>query len=82
MREGNPVALAAIDEVFDTVDATWRGLGVIPGSGYAIREEFEDFDAVKRFHPEVEPTQNPKGCRCGDAVSYTHLDVYKRQGIR
>ena len=38
MREGNPVALAAIDEVFDTVDATWRGLGVIPGSGYAIRE--------------------------------------------
>ena len=33
MREGNPVALAAIDEVFDTVDATWRGLGVIPGSG-------------------------------------------------
>ena len=29
MREGNPVALAAIDEVFDTVDATWRGLGVI-----------------------------------------------------
>lgn len=68
MREGNPVALAAIDEVFDTVDATWRGLGVIPGSGYAIREEFEDFDAVKRFHPEVEPTQNPKGCRCGDVL--------------
>ena len=68
MREGNPVALAAIDEVFDTVDATWRGLGVIPGSGYAIREEFEAFDAVKRFHPEVEPTQNPKGCRCGDVL--------------
>lgn len=68
MREGNPVALAAIDEMFDTVDATWRGLGVIPGSGYAIREEFEDFDAVKRFHPEVEPTQNPKGCRCGDVL--------------
>lgn len=68
MREGNPVALAAIDEVFDTVDATWRGLGVIPGSGYAIREEFEQFDAVKRFHPVVEQTQNPKGCRCGDVL--------------
>ena len=67
MREGNPVALAAIDEVFDTVDATWRGLGVIPGSGYAIREEFEDFDAVKRFHPEVEPAES-KGCRCGDVL--------------
>lgn len=68
MREGNPVALAAIDEVFDTVDATWRGLGIIPGSGYAIRKEFEQFDAVKRFAPQVEPTQNPKGCRCGDVL--------------
>ena len=68
MREGNPVALAAIDEVFDVVDATWRGLGVIPDSGYAIRKEFEDFDAVKRFQPVVEPTQEPKGCRCGDVL--------------
>jgi hydrogenase expression/formation protein HypD len=68
MREGNPVALAAIDEVFDTVDATWRGLGVIEGSGYTIRKEFEQFDAVKRFEPQVEPTQDPKGCRCGDVL--------------
>ena len=66
--EGNPVAKAAIDEVFPTVDATWRGLGVIPGSGYAVREEFADFDAVRRFEPEVEPTQEPKGCRCGDVL--------------
>ena len=66
--EGNPVAKAAIDEVFHTVDATWRGLGVIPGSGYAVREEFADFDAVRRFEPEVEPTQEPKGCRCGDVL--------------
>ena len=40
MPEGNPVALAAIDEVFETCSATWRGLGEIPGSGYRIREEF------------------------------------------
>ena len=40
MPEGNPVALAAIDEVFETCAATWRGLGEIPGSGYRIREEF------------------------------------------
>ena len=68
MPEGNPVALAAIDEVFETVDATWRGLGVIPGSGYAIRPEYAQFDAVKRFEPDVEPTQEPKGCRCGDVL--------------
>lgn len=66
--EGNPVAVAAINEVFHTVDATWRGLGVIPGSGYAIRPEFAEFDAFQRFEPEVEPTQEPKGCRCGDVL--------------
>lgn len=68
MPEGNPVALAAIDEVFETCTATWRGLGDIPGSGYRIREEFADFDAVRRFEPGVEPTHDPKGCRCGDVL--------------
>ena len=68
MAEGNPVARAAIDEVFETCTATWRGLGEIPGSGYRVREEFAQFDAVKRFAPEVEATQEPHGCRCGDVL--------------
>ena len=68
MQEGNPVARAVIDEVFTTVDAQWRGLGVIHGSGYEIREQFAQYDALKRFNPELEPTQNPKGCRCGDVL--------------
>ncbi|NHM16775.1 hydrogenase formation protein HypD [Eggerthellaceae bacterium zg-887] len=68
MPQGNPVALAAIDEVFETVSATWRGLGEIPGSGYRIRPEFAAFDALERFSPVVEPTQEPKGCRCGDVL--------------
>lgn len=68
MPEGNPVALAAIGEVFETCTATWRGLGDIPGSGYRIRDEFADFDAVRRFEPDVEPTRDPKGCRCGDVL--------------
>ena len=68
MPQGNPVALAAIDEVFETCTATWRGLGDIPGSGYRIRGEFAQFDALKRFQPEIEPTINPKGCRCGDVL--------------
>lgn len=68
MPEGNPVALAAIDEVFEICTATWRGLGDIPGSGYRIRDEFANFDAVRRFEPDVEPTRDPKGCRCGDVL--------------
>lgn len=68
MPEGNPVALAAIDEVFEICTATWRGLGDIPGSGYRIRDEFANFDAVRRFEPDVELTRDPKGCRCGDVL--------------
>ena len=68
MPQGNPNAVAAIDEVFETCTATWRGLGDIPGSGYKLRDEYAAFDAVRRFAPEVEPTVDPKGCRCGDVL--------------
>ena len=27
-----------------------------------------EFDAFQRFEPAVEPTQEPKGCRCGDVL--------------
>lgn len=68
MSEGNPVALAAIDDVFETCTATWRGLGPIEGSGYRIREQYAQFDALRRFEPEIETTQDPRGCRCGDVL--------------
>lgn len=68
MPEGNPHAIAAIDEVFVTCASTWRGLGDIPGSGYRLRDEYADYDAVLRFQPTVEPTVEPKGCRCGDVL--------------
>ncbi len=68
MEEGNPTALAAIDEVFETVPAMWRGIGEIPGSGYRIRDEFAEYDAMRRFDPDVEATVEHKGCRCGDVL--------------
>lgn len=66
--EGNVVAQKIIDEVFDTCTATWRGLGPIPGSGYQLKPAFAEYDAVAKFKPEVELTQEPKGCRCGDVL--------------
>lgn len=66
--EGNPAAVAAINEVFEPCDATWRGLGLIEASGYALRQEYAAFDAVRKLKPQVEPTVEPKGCRCGDVL--------------
>lgn len=63
--EGNPRAMAVMEEVFATRDAEWRGLGQIPGSGLFFRREYEEFDAEKRFEiPEFHSEENP-GCSCG-----------------
>jgi len=65
-ERGNAKAVALMLEVFEESEAEWRGLGVIPGSGLAIREEFEAHDAGKHFAGlEVpEPVEN-SGCICG-----------------
>lgn len=67
-EDGNPVARQMVEQVFDPCDVTWRGLGPIPGSGLRIRPAFEAFDAAKRFDVPVEPTVEPRGCRCGDVL--------------
>jgi len=65
---GNPTARALIEEVFVPGDSEWRGIGVIPGTGLDIREEFADFDAAKRFDvTPPEPKEIP-GCQCGDVL--------------
>ena len=67
-REGNRRAQELLAEVFRPVDARWRGLGEIPSSGLALREEFGEFDATKRFLVKVAPAAEPPGCRCGEVL--------------
>ncbi len=63
--EGNLRAKQMVETVFEETDTEWRGLGVIAGSGLAIREEFVQFDAEKRFDIPLVPTKEPRGCSCG-----------------
>lgn len=65
--EGNRKALQAMDRVFEAVDAEWRGIGVIPGSGLALREEFREHDAGT-WPVEVPEPVRKSGCRCGDIL--------------
>jgi hydrogenase expression/formation protein HypD len=48
-REGNPTARRIINEVFEPCDRAWRGIGLIPMSGYRLREPYARFDAEARF---------------------------------
>ncbi len=66
--EGNPKARDIIYEVFESSDAEWRGLGVIPKSGLAIKEEYSPLNTEKQFEVEVEDTVEPKGCICGQIL--------------
>jgi len=66
--EGNVVAQRLMEQVFAPGDADWRGLGVIPGSGLALRPEYADADAALRFVVAVEPPLEPAGCRCGEVL--------------
>ncbi len=68
MADGNHTAMQLIDQVFESCDANWRGLGTIPNSGCQIKNEFATFDATKRFELQVEPTIEPKGCKCGEVL--------------
>jgi hydrogenase expression/formation protein HypD len=47
--EGNMHARRVMQEVFTVVDRNWRGIGRIPSSGFALKPEFAEFDAVRRF---------------------------------
>ena len=64
-RSGNPEALALMEKVFEPVDRSWRGFGVIPQSGLALRDAYARFDVLKRFDlPEIISEESP-GCISG-----------------
>jgi hydrogenase expression/formation protein HypD len=51
-NQGNMAAQAVVSDVFEVCDRAWRGIGVIPQSGYRLREKYAQFDAERRF-PDV-----------------------------
>ena len=66
--EGNTRAQAVMRQVFEVGDAAWRGIGVIPGSGLALRPQLERFDAARRFALDLPPARDHPACRCGDIL--------------
>jgi hydrogenase expression/formation protein HypD len=67
-REGNRPAQELLEQVFEICDRPWRGIGVIPASGYCLRDEFADYDAERRFPMDGEPVMEPEECRAGDVL--------------
>src|SRR6266511_3439440 len=67
-RDGNQPAQELVSRVFHLVDRKWRGIGEIPGSGLALREEFAEFDAERRFAVEGIHTEESAACHAGEVL--------------
>jgi hydrogenase expression/formation protein HypD len=66
--EGNQAAQEVIRTVFETCNQNWRGIGMITGSGWQIREEFSFFDASQRFQVKELQTAESPLCIAGDIL--------------
>jgi hydrogenase expression/formation protein HypD len=70
VRDGNEAALRTVDEVFETADRAWRGIGVIESSGLRLREAYAHHDAEIRF-PAAEgavPASESEVCIAGEVL--------------
>jgi hydrogenase expression/formation protein HypD len=70
---GNPTGRAHLASAMRIVDANWRGIGVIPASGYALAPAYATQDARARFPDYADAARRragemPPGCDCARVV--------------
>lgn len=70
---GNLTARRLLNSTMDVTDATWRGIGTIPSSGFALKPELAAIDARKRFAITIDKARKragemPPGCDCARVV--------------
>lgn len=70
---GNPTAKAVLKQIMDVTDANWRGIGIIPASGFSLKAELAGVDTRVRFSIEPEMDRKragemPPGCDCARVV--------------
>ncbi len=68
-EEGSKEAQRLVDTMMEACDSEWRGLGMISGSGLRLRDEWDMYDARKKYQiPKIEGRANP-ACRCGGCIT-------------
>ncbi|MFN8465134.1 MAG: hydrogenase formation protein HypD [Caldilineaceae bacterium] len=67
-REGNRPAQAMLADVFETADRGWRGIGVIPQSGWRLSAKYREFDAELRFAVGEIATEESSLCHSGEVL--------------
>lgn len=63
--DGNVSARALVEDVFTVCDRKWRGIGMIPKSGFRLSDRYADFDAERRFEVGAIRTCESSTCISG-----------------
>ena len=66
--EGNPAAQAVVRDVFTTCDRAWRGIGMIPQSGWRLSDAYSVYDAELRFEVTGIHAEESPLCRSGEVL--------------
>ncbi|MUL48161.1 hydrogenase formation protein HypD [Mycobacterium sp. CBMA293] len=66
--QGNAAARAMLEDVFEVGDRTWRGIGMIPKSGWRLSPAYREFDAEYRFSVTGIHTAESVVCRSGEVL--------------
>jgi hydrogenase expression/formation protein HypD len=67
-HEGNLASRRLIEDVFEICDRKWRGVGLIPKSGYKLRYEYRAHDAERKFEVEGIETEESTACISGQIL--------------
>ena len=68
-NKGNIIAQEAINNVYQIKEySEWRGLGLIPESGVMLRNEYELYDAEKKYDLKTVSTPDPEKSQCGEVL--------------
>ncbi|MGB0438411.1 MAG: hydrogenase formation protein HypD, partial [Mycobacterium sp.] len=54
--------------VFEVTDRAWRGIGMIPSSGWRLADKYRDYDAEHRFAVTDIHTEESAVCRSGEVL--------------
>ena len=70
---GNRSAKSQLSKAMDVYDANWRGVGIIPDSGYVLNEQYSRHDVRSQFPSYADDArkragQMPPGCDCAQVV--------------
>jgi len=66
--EGNLPAMAMLRDVFEVTDRTWRGIGMIPRSGWRLSSRYREYDAEERFDVAGVRAEESALCRAGEVL--------------